>query len=57
MAKDGTGKGEKSRPAARSARRRRMWTTGLGIAVVAAVAGSCLSLNGYLLLFRIPFLH
>jgi len=40
MAKDGTGKGEKSRPAARSARRRRMWTTGLGIAVVvAAIVG------------------
>ena len=36
MAKDGTGKGEKSRSAARSAGRRRMWTTALGIAAVAA---------------------
>jgi hypothetical protein len=27
------------------------------IAVVAAAAGSCLTLNGYLLLFRIPLLH
>jgi hypothetical protein len=36
MAKDGMGKGGKSRPAARSARRGRMWATGLGITVVAA---------------------
>jgi hypothetical protein len=40
MAKDGTGKGGKSRPAARSARRGSMWATGLGIAVVvAAIVG------------------
>ncbi|HET8531806.1 MAG TPA: DUF3105 domain-containing protein [Methylomirabilota bacterium] len=40
MAKDGMGKGGKSRPVTRSAHRRRMWATGLGIAVVvAAIVG------------------
>lgn len=40
MASDRTGKGGRPRPASSSARRRRMWTTGLGITVVvAAVVG------------------
>jgi hypothetical protein len=40
MATDRTGKGGKARPPGRSARRRRLWTTGFTIAVVvAAVVG------------------